>query len=259
MIKSYVYVNGDVVAKGEKEIEKVVPYYDNIGARFVVQNEIEFLLTSLKNDEKKYNDKILSRASSWTSYKIIAPITGALSVAAPFAFSLVTFIGRHAEYVSTPFGNLDPYIGTVVTALPVTIIVGQMLAGLQLVFRPSKSEIAGSYEMVQYERETLENKQNELEKLEQDDRKENEPKCNNSTVIKVDDSKQIKRHKENLILRYEFGARKDKIYNMFKNGTLWETMKNQGFLEESMTDYMIFVEQEFTKNEQEDLYLKKIN
>lgn len=258
VIKSYIYVKGEVVAKGEKEIEKVVPYYDNVGARFVVQNEIEFLTSKLKKDEQNYEDKVIKRSSSWNAYKVLVPFTGAISVALPVAFNAVAY-GLASESVYTRLGNMSITNGVNCFFVPFFLIGGQILASTLLFLRPSKKEIAGSFEMIKYEKETLELKQKELEKLEQDESKENESNYNSSVVVKVDDSKQIKRHKENLILRYEYGARKDKIYNMYKEGTLWETMKEQGFLEESMTDYMIFVEQEFSKKVDNLVVLSKKN
>lgn len=256
MIKSYIYVSGNIVIKGEKDIENVVPYYDNFKERFILENEIEFLSSSLAKDEKEYNDKIKNRESSWNFYKKIAPLTGVASIAASFVLSTVMLIGNRPEYVSTIYGNMEPYTGAVATSLPVTILVGQMFASLELVFRPSKKEIAGTYEMVRYEKETLENKQKLLLELEKDTRKVNESSYSESKVMQVDDS-QIKRHKENFKLRYAYGAHRNDIYEMYKNGTLLEEMKKQGFGEEAMADYMIFVEQEFSKVE--DVSLTKKN
>lgn len=256
MIKSYIYVNGNIVTKGEKDIESVVLYYDNFKERFIVQNEIEFLSSSLAKDEKSYTNKIENRDSSWNLYKKIAPLVGVASVAAPFVLSTVMLIGNRPEYVSTVYGNMEPYTGAVATSLPVTILVGQIFASLELVSRPSKREIAGTYEMVRYEKKTLENKQKLLLELEKDTRKVNEANYSESGVMQVDDS-QIRRHKENFKLRYAYGAHRKDIYEMYKNGILLEEMKKQGFGEEAMADYMIFVEQEFSKVD--DIALTKKN
>lgn len=256
MIKSYVYVNGSVVTKGEDEIEAVVPYYDNIGTRLSVQNEIEFLSTSLKKDEKSYNNKISQRKSSWKLYKAMAPITGAISIATPIVLSGITLIGTSASYVSTYLGDLDPYTGTVVTLLPVTITLGQTLAALELVFRPSKKEIAGIGEMVRYEKDTLNQKQIELTNLEKDIRKINSQNYNGYRIMQVDDS-QIKRHKDNFKLRYAFGAYKKEICEMYEKGILYEEMKKHKFCEEAMADYMIFLEQELSKIVGNDSLSKK--
>lgn len=249
MIKSYVCVDDKVVTKGDKDIESVVPYYDNIGARLVVQNEIEFLSNSLVNDEKKFNSKVSERESRLNYYKKLVPITGAVSVGAAFVLSAVPLIGNNAEYILTPYGNFNPYVGTLLTTLPASIVVGQILASLELVFRPSKREIAGLGEMVKYEKETLENKRNELARLECDTRRIHAFSHNIFNIIKVDDSNQLRRHKENFKLRYAYGAYYNKILEMYKNGTLLEIMKNQGFGEESMSDFMIYVEQSITLEE----------
>ena len=259
MIKSYVCVKGEVVTKGEKEIDKVVPYYDNVGARFVVQNEIEFLSASLEKDEKEYNRKIRERETRFESYKKIAPIAGAISVATPFVLSTVSLIGSSAEYVTTYLGNVSPYVGCVSITLPASILLGQTLAGLELIFRPSKKEIAGSAEMVKYEKDTLQLKQDELIELEKDTRKNNLPSNNNFDVIRVDDSGELRRHKENLKLRYAYGAHRDKIFKMYEQGTLVENMVAYGFCEDSIADYVIFIEQKYSMKDEESVVLSKKN
>ncbi len=257
MIKSYVCIDDKVVTKGDKDIESIVPYYDNIGARFVVQNEIEFLSKALDTDEKRFNSRVSERESRFNYYKKLVPITGAVSVGAAFVFSIVSLIGNDAEYILTSYGNFNPYVGTLLTTLPASIIVGQIFASLELVFCPSKREIAGLEEMVKYEKETLENKRTELASLECDTRKINRNTHNTFNVIKVDDSNQLRRHKENFRLRYAYGAYYNKILEMYKNGTLLEIMKNQGFGEEAMSDFMIYFEQTISLEENSLTLAKK--
>lgn len=260
MIKSYVYVNGDVVAKGEKDIEKVVSYCDNIGERFVVQNVIEYLEKQLAKDSKEVESKINDRECRVKNYKKLVPLTGALSVAVPLVLSGISVIGNHPETINIAFGDFSPYTATVVTITPVTIVLGQCLASLELFFRPSKGEIAGYEEMVKYEEETLDEQKNNLAILCGDNRRDNEPTQSNALVVyEVKDESALKRVKDNLKLRYAFGSHRDKIYEMYKTNTLLEAMKEHGFCDDAIADFMIFVQQEYAKNNDESVTLGKKN
>lgn len=256
MNKSYRNINGSVVVLSDNGIELPRPYFDGIESVLVLENQIEFLQKKLLEDEKALTEKIDERGWRLEQSKMVMK---AGVVIAP-SFSLVMGLVSAAD--ANKLESLFDAVGAIVTrSVPMCflyLIFFLLFATYPTAIRPSLEMISGYEEKIKYEKETLSLLNERLIELNNNFSKAGTQNKTDDDLHVVDDKKAIKYLKDSINLRYSYGANNEVVMKYFAEETLVSKLKEEGFCDEAIADFVIFVEERWQEiQEQQRLEQEK--
>lgn len=252
MNKQFMYINGSIVVSDENGMKPAIPYVDNIEDILILENEIEFLETTLKEDKEKLESKNNDRAYRTKDSKQISIVGSIIGVGA--AFGVGHFMGlSHEEMTNTIMGPMSEYLAY---SIPMSVgCVGfvQMLSLLGLSYRPSKKDIRGIEERIKYEKDMIDIFKDELEYLSSHSTYNRKDQVEDMVSHEVHYKSSLDYLRQSLKLRYAYGYNPDRMIKLYEEGTLPMALLDEGFSDDVIMDFTGFIERKIEENKKSKL------
>lgn len=246
MNKQFMIVNGKVIVSTEEGMKSPVEYVENIDDILLYENEIEFLKSKLAEDEKYLEDKVSERENrKKAAKKVILTATGVSLVAGG-----TYYLGANVVD-STFIQQLSVAVGGCAASF------GILLGWMEIKYGPSKNIVPCYEERISYEKGMIEILSMELDELRKKSITKNNERFDEMVSYPVNDVEAIRYLKESLRLRDIFGYHKKAITKMYKEGKLFDILKNEGFSEDAIMDFSIYLESKSREETEEISIMKK--
>lgn len=242
-----IFKENDICAR--KISDNLKPYASDI---LKIESQIEFLQEQMTEDVKKKNELLAERRKRYEQSKLVAEIGlgGSASVSA-----VAALIG--VDTISATVSNLVTKSTPIfLTSLLITLLFSSYPCSLS----PSDDKINGFNEKIIFEQEYIEILQQKLEEINKSF--DNKQYVYDSELHIIDDSENIKYLSDSIKLRYIFGSNFEKVKKYFNRGMLFKYLKEEGFCEDAIADFIIFVERKNSLEQREiekELNLLKSN
>ena len=256
MNKQFMYVNGTIVISDENGMKPAIPYVDNIEDVLILENEIEFLEHCLRLDERALETKISDREYRNKDSLKISLVGSALAVGATFGLSQILGLS-HENITNTIMGPMSEYLAF---SIPMSVgCVGfvQMISLLGLSYRPSKKDIKGIEEKINFEKEMLAVFKDELTYLQENPTYDRRDTVEEMKSYEVHYKYSLDYLKEALKLRYSFGYNPDKFIKLYEDGQLPFVLTEEGFSDDVVMEFISFIEKRIKEQEKEVKSVKK--
>ena len=241
MNKQFMYVDGNIIVSTENGMKPAISYRDNIEDILVLENEIEFLERSLKEDTEKLERKNEDRAFRNKDSLKISLVGSAMAVGVAFGVSHIVGIS-HEEITNTIMGPMSEYLAF---SIPMSVgLVGfvQGISLLGLTYRPSKKDIRGLEEAIKYEKQMIELFKEELKYLEERPTFERKDKVEDMISQEVHYKSSLDYLRQAIRLRYVFGYSQKRMISLYKSGEIYEELLKHGFSDDVIMDFSGFIE-----------------
>ncbi len=245
MNERYVYVDGMVTVITDSGMNEPIPYVDNIGDILHFQNEIAYLESALKSDQELLNKKKSEREYRSKDSMKVAFVIGTASVVGSIVLPLV-------------LGETGRTLGT--TLLATGAVFAPTMYAVGLSFRPSKKLINGYEEKINYEKEMLHILYDELQSLKDNPTTLRKDIVKNGTICDINSKYSLKYYEDAINLRFEYGYNPDKFIQWYDEEILGKKLQQEGIADETIMDFMSFVEKrkaKIAKEEDDRKYFKK--
>lgn len=236
MNKDYVYVDGKVIVRDEKDnyIEK--EYYDNLDKVLVKENLIEIIeeqieKLTIKDEMSKKNKNKYIPLHMYNALLVtfgLPPLLIWYSTGTnPYMHTIDTFLGTFNEVV---FFNIISGILSLPIASSLTFVDYSNFKDIKCEKEAIKTELKYLKLRLEKEKENLDSLQKDKTKIKDNFK---------FRTIKVDDKNELDKLNKYINLYYELGYNKEKYYNYFINGKLDKKMQKKYSEEEIklMKDY----------------------
>lgn len=256
MNKRFMYVGDSIVVSDENGMKAPIPYVDNIEDVLILENEIEYLKKCLEEDSSKIEHKSKERLMRSKECKKISLVGSVLAVGVGFGVSEITGYS-HMEVVNNAFGQMSEYLSMSIALSTSGIVFSNVISLLGLSFMPSKKEINGYKEKVEYEKEMIDVLGKELEYLKEHLTVKNKDKVTKMLPYTVHYQGSIEYLMSALKLRYAYGYNYKSIMELYENGELADALIKEGFADDVIMDFITFIERRKEIEKQEVELLKK--
>lgn len=255
MNKQFMIVNGQVIVATENGFREPIPYTDNIEDILLFENEIEYLRRCLATDEKKYDEKNNERIYRNKDSKKISIVGSIIGIGAVFGVSQLVGLS-HEEIVDTVMGPMSEYLAFSIPMSVGCIGFVQMISLLGLSYRPSKKILSCYDERIEFEKEMIELLNDELERLKQNVTSKNILQYKEMVSYPVRDEGSLKYLQDSISLRDMYGYDPVKIMSLYYRDELSFVLKNKGYDDNSIMDFLSYLDSEVRQKDIEELKKK---
>lgn len=245
MVNRYTEMGDKVVLNVANGYLKTVPNVDNIHARLVAQNEVEYIASSLGKDELYLEELERLEQTRKAMFKGCAIWGNATMVVLPTSL-----------YILACGGDVLPHLTELATYLPLGLTIGNAISFL-VYGRSYKKDIASYKKMIDYEKQALSVKEEELRLIESD----------NTFTLKEDTNDVIFKECEVIIdskvfddlrkMYYEFGMNKKKFQKLYRAGMLESMLFEAEYCEEAIYGFLKAQKVELSEQVRKGFVLKK--
>lgn len=204
MNQEYVYIDGKVIVKTDKEIKKPISYYDNLNEVLIQENVIETIkecISTLEQESENYK-----KTNKKYHISFIIPATLLMTtILSPILFSIL---------VSTN-GAISCSLFLSAVFLPLATIAELQSYRYHKNLLKTEKGINSQLDFLKNQIIVESEKLNNLKKEKKLDKENNDFK-----VVEVSDLEKLKKLKEWLNIYFDLGYNCDEYYKYWQNGTL---------------------------------------